>query len=233
MERERSRGPGDRSFAPGAVQLLARTAGAILPTYPAEMVKTTSSAIRSRFLPSLLAMALGLGVLATPVASGQSTRVDVSPSSVDIGPGESAVISFSLDEPIIAPPPDPGFVTITFTTSDPGRIELSTTSLTWTAAEWQQTRQLTIASPGEAPGAGDVLVTVTGQVTSNSEYYSGVTASIEVTVSGAEPEPSEPTTTAPAPSSTTSTTSPPSDPPTEAERSASGRGVAAGLAITG
>lgn len=200
------------------------------------MVKTTSSAIRSRFLPSLLAMALGLGVLATPAASGQSTRVDASPSSVDIGPGESAVISFSLDEPIIAPPPDPGFVTITFTTSDPGRIELSTTSLTWTAAEWQQTRQFTIASPGEAPGAGDVLVTVTGQVTSNSEYYSGTTASVEVTVDGAEPEPSEPsgpTTTAPTPAPTTSTTSPPSDPPTEAERSASGRGVAAGLAITG
>lgn len=138
--------------------------------------------------------------------SAQTSRIEVSPASLELLEGESQVVQLSLGEPIISADLEPGFVTVTFSSSAPGLVDLSSSSVTWPAADWHTVREITLTALDD--GDDDPTshqITVTGTVESNSEYYDGFPISFVVTTNDpqpttttTEPQKSAPATTTPA-----------------------------------
>ena len=78
--------------------------------------------------------------------SAQTSRIEVSPASLELLEGESQVVQLSLGEPIISADLEPGFVTVTFSPSAPELVNLSSSSVTWPAADWHTVREITVTA---------------------------------------------------------------------------------------
>jgi len=130
-------------------------------------------------------------------------KVGPNPSSLSLTEGDSQLVTFRLDAPIIAITPNPD-VTVNFTVDDPTRVTLSVDSLVWPANEWSQMRSLTVNALEDGVHNDTNTVTVHYIATSASEYYNNFSGSLSVTLADLDPAP---TTTTIAPS-TTSTVAP-------------------------
>jgi hypothetical protein len=169
------------------------------------------SAPRSPRLPRWIARAGGgvivlIAVFGSSISAAGAAKVNPSPLTVSVAEGDSQVVTITLDEPIIAPGPDPAVVTLAFTVDDPSRVSLSTSSLVWAASEWAQPRQLTVSATLDGVYNASGTVTLDGVVSSNSEYYDGFTTSITVSIADADPAPTTTTVTTGAPPTQAPTT---------------------------
>ena len=125
-------------------------------------------------------------------------KVATDPSPVTMPEGTATSITVTLSEPIIAPTPDPEVV-VDLTIGDPARVALSTSQLVFAATDWQTPQTLTVTALDNATHDLTPAVTVTGVVSSASEYYAGYRVTITVNIVDNDPIP---TTTTP-PSTTT------------------------------
>ena len=139
------------------------------------------------------------------IGAAGASKVDPSPMTVSVAEGSSQVVTITLDQPIIAPGPDPALVTLAFTVADPSRVSLSTSSLAWTGSEWTQSRQLTVTAIRDGVHNASTTVVVNGVVSSNSAYYDGFATSFTVSIRDADPAPTTTTTTTTTPTTTTTT----------------------------
>ncbi len=128
-------------------------------------------------------------------------KIGPSANPLTLTEGQSQGVQFVLDEPIIAPSPNPD-VTINFTVDDPSRVSLSNASLEWPYNEWYQPRSLTVSALHD--GVHDVANTVVVHfvAVSASQYFNGYSGSLSVTINDIDPAPT--TTTAPTASTTVS-----------------------------
>jgi hypothetical protein len=158
--------------------------------------------MRSVLLCGLAASVLVL-VVAGPVGA---LKVNPTPLTNAVAEGSSYSVVFHLDQPILAPTPNPTVV-VTLTVADPSRVSLSTSSLEWDAADWFQTRTVTVnvLADGVHNLSNDVVVS--GATTSGAPYYNGFNTSFNVSITDADPAPT--TTTTSPPTSTTISAAPP------------------------
>ncbi len=135
-----------------------------------------------------------------------------------ISEGATASITVTLDQPIIAATPDPEVV-LDLTIADPTRVALSTNQLVFAATEWHTSKTLTVTALDNAIHDLTPSVTVTGLVSSASEYYNRYRVTITVNIVDNDPVPTTttpPTSTTPASSTTQPAAPPPSEAPTPA-----------------
>lgn len=110
------------------------------------------------------------------------SRISASPSlfTLDEG-GSSQVVTITLDEPIISDSGTP-YVTLNFTSSDSSATNITPSTLNFTSSDWYVPQQITIDAPNNDVYGSSEDVTVSTVAESNSEYYSGFTLDIPVTV---------------------------------------------------
>src|SRR5262249_9669049 len=135
-----------------------------------------------------------------------AAKVDATPSATSPAEGSSFDVVLRLDAPIIALTPDPT-VRIDFTVADPTRLALSTTSVEWAAAEWTETRTITVDVLADGLHAASNDVTVQGTPPPESDYYDGFVTSFSVSIADVDPAPPPPSTDPPS-------TDPPTTTPT-------------------
>jgi hypothetical protein len=92
---------------------------------------------------------------------------------------------------------------LSFTVEDPSRVSLPVSSLVWQAAQWSQTRTLTVDALDDGVHDATDSVVVHFVATSVSEYYDNYAGSFTVTLTDVDPAP---TTTTRSTSTTTTTT---------------------------
>jgi hypothetical protein len=114
----------------------------------------------------------------TTVDAGDSnSSIIASPNSATINENAgNEEFTFQLDEPIIVPAESPEGLTLRLISSNSNEMTLSTNILRWEANEWDQERSVTVTGVNEGTAS---LVWVADTA---AEYYSGLTGSIEVTV---------------------------------------------------
>lgn len=127
-----------------------------------------------------IVIALFAAVLA-PKQAHAAGRVSISPTPVNLTEGQSRVITVTLQEPIIAAEGE-AFVTLNITTTNPSRLTTSVASVTWTGAQWAQSRTFTLTAVDDLLVNGDVSDLVDVSVVSNSEFYDGFAPSFVASV---------------------------------------------------
>ncbi len=131
-----------------------------------------------------------------------ANRLNFTPNPASTSEGSTVVLQISLSEPIIAPGPDPAYVTIQFAQSVVGRASLSANTVTYLAEEWAQVKTLTVTTTRNYQydsGETDVFQFT---LVSNSEYYNNYTGNISITLLNLDPQP----TATPSPTSTVTPT---------------------------
>lgn len=166
----------------------------------------------SRAALCLVSVMIGVGVLGGVAGA---SKVNPAAATVSLTEGNAQIVTLTLDQPIIAPGPDPGLVTLDLTVADPSRVSLSASSVSWPATQWFQPRQVTVTALHDGVHNASNTVVVQGLVSSNSAYYDAFATSITVTIADVDPAPTTTTTTvastttvAPAPSTTVAAVSP-------------------------
>ncbi len=125
---------------------------------------------------------LWLGVFCLRAPTAFAARVNFTPSTIALNEGQSQTISITLSEPIVAPGPDPAYVELPLTSSNPGRLSISPSSINYTAGQWSQTKTFTITAIDDSLDNGDTVVTLSSTTNSNSEFYSNFVASSQITI---------------------------------------------------
>ena len=115
-----------------------------------------------------------------PVFADQ--KITLSPFNITLPEnGGSQVFEVKLIEPIITPSPNPAFLTMTLTSSDP-RVLLTPSTITYMGTEWSQVKQFTVTTVGDNIVNPNNLVRIGISVSSNSEYYDKYTTSTSLTL---------------------------------------------------
>ncbi|MFA9276945.1 MAG: hypothetical protein ACEQR4_03770 [Rhodoluna sp.] len=125
------------------------------------------------FTKSRLALAAFFVAVLTLVplsASATVPRIEATPSSSSLAPGQSVAVNFVLDEPIICST-NPCEVVLDFTNSQTLGLTASPASVTWPAAQWQQVRTVTFTLDPNTPATYPQAVNLSIAAQSNSEYY--------------------------------------------------------------
>ncbi len=153
-----------------------------------------------------------IATLGAFAGAAYALKVSPAPNPLVLQEGDSQTVSLVLDAPIIAPGPDPNpTVVVTFTVDDPSRVSLSAPSVTWTAAEWPQSRSITVTALHDGVHDSTNTVVVHAVAASAAAYYNGFATTFTVSIADVDPAPTT-TTTSAAPASTiaTTTSTPPS-----------------------
>lgn len=142
-------------------------------------------------------------------------KISVSPASFTLAEGGTTQISATLNEPIICPsdPNLPCSVILNFAASVPAGISLSNTSIEWAQADFSQAKTFTVSLTNPSLFVNNQAFRLVAVADSRSQYYSGFSVDIAVTVAVAQTTTTTiATTTTPPP--TPSTTTPTSISPT-------------------
>lgn len=135
---------------------------------------------RPKFILQLSFLILTAFYITAPSAT-LVAKVNLSPSSATLSEGSgSQVFSITLDEPIITMEEE-GYVRLNIT-GDDTRLVFSTSSIYFAASDWSDTRALTVSVSNDSIQNSDNSAIVTIQVVSNSEYYSGYSRTISITI---------------------------------------------------
>lgn len=112
-----------------------------------------------------------------------AVKMNLSPSSITLAEAQSAVVTVTLDEPIICPDMDVTCkVDIALSVNGSNRISLSATSISIAYQNWAVPVQFTVTNISDQSLNTDSIEEVTADITSNSEYYDGFSSSREITV---------------------------------------------------
>lgn len=144
----------------------------------------------------------GLGALGIGVSQAQVGKISASRTAITLDDTRQWDIDFELDEPIVCGPssPSPCLVVLDFTSTIPSGMSVSPSSIQWASNDWSTKKSLTLSVTDFSVFTSDQIVHLAAIAASGSEYYSGYSVDIELTVHGTQ-------TTL-----TTTTTSTPSDP---------------------
>lgn len=131
------------------------------------------------FTKSRFALAAFIVAFLTFVPSASSAnasplipRINPTPSSSSLNPGQSVAVNFALDEPIICPVQDSTcVVTLDFSSSQALGVTASPSSVTWAWADWAQTRTVTFTLDLNTPATYPQAVVMRAVAQSNAEYY--------------------------------------------------------------
>jgi len=151
----------------------------------------------------------GLGALGTGVSQAQAGKISASRTAITLDDSRQWTIDFELAEPILCDPlsPPPCLVVLDFTSAIPAGLSVSPVSIQWAPNEWSAVKTLTLSVTDFSVFTSDQIVHLAAIAASRSEYYSGYSVDIELTVHGTQTT----STTAP-PTTTTTPRSTPSDP---------------------
>lgn len=125
------------------------------------------------FTKSRLALAALFVAVLTLVplsASASVPKIEATPSSSSLAPGQSVAVNFVLDNPIICAT-NPCDVTLDFSSVLTLGLTASTNTVTWAAADWAQTRTITFTLDSNTPATYPQVVNLSIPAQSNSEYY--------------------------------------------------------------
>lgn len=127
---------------------------------------------------------MGMSVMAADPSQAINPKINVSPSAFTLSEGGTTQISATLDEPILCPsnPSLPCSVILNFAASVPSGISLSNSSIEWTQAGWSQTKSLTVTITDPSLFTNNHVFHLVAVADSGSEYYSGFSVDIAVTV---------------------------------------------------
>lgn len=121
-------------------------------------------------IKKLLLVVVVVGLLGSPKSAHAAGKVSLSPTPVNLTEGQSQVVTVTLDEPVIVEEGEP-FVTLNIASTNPSRLTTSVTSVTWTGAQWNQSRTFTLTAVDDLLVNGDANDLIDITVESNSEYY--------------------------------------------------------------
>ena len=117
-------------------------------------------------------------------------RISSTPATLTLQEGNSTTTTLALDEPIICPG-SPCQVSLTFSSSDPGLVTFSPSTLTWLSTDWTQTRTLSISALADQTYKGNQSISVSATAVSASEFYSGFRLSVSVSTIEIDRSPAE------------------------------------------
>lgn len=118
--------------------------------------------------------------LALP-STALAVKVNSSPSSATLSEGSgSQIFSITLDEPIISIE-ETAYVRLNIT-GDDARLVFSTSSIYYAASDWFNTRTFTVSVSNDSIQNSDNSAVITINTVSNSEYYSGYSRTIAITI---------------------------------------------------
>ncbi len=157
-----------------------------------------------RFLTVLVAILLGITgtnlVTSDRSHAVVSPRIAISPTAITLSTSENLQLSATLNEPIICPGGILGcLVELNFLANIPAGLFMSPSKIEWQHNEWTQPRTFTVSITNQNLFANNQVVHLRALAESLSEYYTGYSVDIPVTISII------PTTTV-APTTTVSTT---------------------------
>ena len=150
----------------------------------------------------------GLSALGTGVSQAQIGRISPSRTAITLDDTRQWDIDFELDEPIVCGPssPSPCLVVLDFTSTIPAGMSVSPSSIQWASNDWFTKKTLTLSVTDFSVFTPDQIVHLAAIAASGSEYYSGYSVDIELTVHGTQ------TTQTTAPPTTTNASSDPVEP---------------------
>ena len=124
-------------------------------------------------------------------ASATVPKIAPTPSSSSLAPGQSVAVNFALAEPIVCPS-GPCDVTLDFAGAQTLGLTASPTSVTWSTAQWAQTRTITFTLDLNTPATYPQAVVMRAVAQSNSEFYRSyaVDVTINLLVPDIRPVPS-------------------------------------------
>ena len=146
-----------------------------------------------------------VSVLASRPSLAIIPKINVNPTAFTLSEGGTTQISARLDEPILCPsnPSLPCSVILNFAASVPSGISLSNSSLEWTQAEWTQEKTFTVSMTDPSLFTNNQVFHLVAVANSGSEYYSGFSVDIAVTIAVTQ---TTTTTTTPTTTTTAATT---------------------------
>lgn len=134
---------------------------------------------KNRIVLGVLASILSLTLFQQPAfASG---KINATPGSVTLAPGQSAQVSFALAQPIICPG-SPCNVVIDFSASQSQGVTVSPAILTWDTTEWAQPRLMIVTLSAQTPATQSQTVTLSATADSNSVYYDNFIETVQVSL---------------------------------------------------
>ena len=147
-------------------------------TLPNTMKVTT----QSKFHVLVLLAIFVFGTLNAGPARAIDPKIVVTPSSITLSEGASAQFAVTLVEPIVCPSPSSCSVTLNFADSVPPGIALSSPSIAWSYTEWNQTRTVSVSISDPSLLTNNQVVHLAAVASSQSEYYSGFSVNVAVTI---------------------------------------------------
>lgn len=137
-------------------------------------------------------MAVGVFACVVLVAAFVSTlsvsaagKITASPSSATVNEGASQIVQIQLTQPIICPtPPEEEVckVDVNFSSSDPSRVSISPSSVTYLYNEWAQPRTVTVTTTRDFIHTPNLPVTITMTGAGTSPYYDGAISTFTITL---------------------------------------------------
>lgn len=150
-----------------------------------------SHCVGKRLLPLLAVCALVF--TARPITAEASGKISAYPSAVTLIEGNLQQVQLELDAPIICPQQAPLCdVELSFSSSDPARVQVSPIPVVWLYNQWASLRQLTITATANNVWDSGEQVTLSATAVSASIYYNGFSVTVPVTVSNVDPPPPSP-----------------------------------------
>ena len=132
-------------------------------------------------------LAAALVVVAAAFASqpafATTQRILISDETVQMQLGDLTSVTLTLDQPIVCL--DQSLVcdvVVDFGSTFPQGVEVSPTSVTWAANEWFQPRTINLSVDSNAESLIGQTFTLGATVATNSNYYTGLTPSITLSV---------------------------------------------------
>lgn len=125
-----------------------------------------------------------VSVLAASPSQAIIPKISVSPTTFSLAEGLGTQISATMDEPIMCPshPSLPCSVILNFAASVPSGVSLTNSSIEWAQAEWSQTKTFTVSLTDPSLFDNNEVFHLVAVAESRSEYYSGFSVDIAVTV---------------------------------------------------
>lgn len=135
--------------------------------------------IKNRIVLGVVASVLSLTLFQQPAfATG---KINATPGSVTLVPGQSVQVSFALDEPIICQG-SPCNVVLDFSASQSQGVTVSPSVLTWNNTEWAQPRLMVVTLSAQTPATQSQTVTLSATADSNSVYYDNFIETVAVSL---------------------------------------------------
>jgi hypothetical protein len=114
-------------------------------------------------------------------ATASVPRIEATPSSSSLAPGQTVAVNFVLDNPIVCAT-NPCDVTLDFSSVLTLGLTASSTSVNWTAAQWSQQRTITFRLDPNTPATYPQTINLSVPAQSNSEYYRGFTPALSISL---------------------------------------------------